>query len=310
MKSLPPLLSRLLIADGHVCPEEHSLARLSAWGAAVLLCLLAQGCSPKAEGAVSGASSSGSGSANPVMIVREKRHDFPEKFAASMREVQERCFAGKSAVAAAQGWAYDPATERLTDAEIAALDTERTEEYFDGKKYAKFVSGNLYDASLISVERGGTCKPQPQPFKSVEIHDGACNVLSIEYDLAKRTGSKTQLKGDCGTPENLPLQSGEAVAVPGTSAQCKWTPPGNALQAPECTLLPAARHAGTGLALVAIRKMPEHLRQSVTPLPGMQALDMQSLTTTEQAVAISMGAPIAAEKFQAPADSAAFPLVE
>ncbi len=315
MKPLKHFLSKPLATFERACPAGRLLAPAPTWGAALLLCLLAQGCSPQAEGAVSGAS--GSDSANPVIIVREKHHDFPEKFAAAMREVQAHCFAGKSAIAAAQGWAYDPATERLTDAEIAALDTERTEEYFDGKKYAKIVSGGLYDTSLISVEKDGTCKPQPQPFKSAEIHDGACNVLSIEYDLAKGTGSKTKLKGNCDTPEEAPEQSGEAVPVAGTSVQCKWTPPGpvvtslgNVPRVPECTLVPTPVHAGTGRVLVAIRKMPDHLRQSVTPLPGMEALDMQSLTTTEQAVAISVGAAIAADKFQAPADSAAFPLVE
>ena len=272
------------------------------------ICLLAQGCSPQTEGAVSGTSASTGG--NPVMIVREKRYDFPEKFAASMREIQERCLAGKSAVAAAQGWAFDAAKERLTDAEIAMLDTERTEEYFDGKKYAKVVSGGLYDPSRISAEKGGTCKLQPQPFKSVEIQDGACNFVSIEYDFAKRTGLKTEIKDACSPPEAAPLQSGEAVPVPGTSAQCKWTPGSGALHVPECTLVPSPLHAGTGRPMVAIRKMPESLRQSATPMPGMDALSTQSLTSTEQAVSISVGVAIAAEKFQLPADSAAFPSTE
>lgn len=286
----------------------HTL--LSPWGLALLACALLQGCSPdKAQGAVP------SGGAGAVSIVREKQPEFPAKYAAAIREVQARCFAGKAAVAAAQGWAYDPASERLTDAEILALDTERTEEYFDGKKYAKLVSGKTYDASSVGVSREESCKPTSLPFKTVEIHDGACNVLQVEYDLAQHTGRRIQTANACDTPDDAPEQSGEAVAVAGTNVQCKWTPAGpvvtplgNIPRVAECTLLPSPIHAGTGRPLVAIRKLPDFLRTSTTPLPGMQAMDMQSLATVEQAVAVTLGSPIAPDKFVLPADAAGFAL--
>lgn len=78
--------------------------------------------------------------------------------------------------------------------------------------------------------------------------------------------------------------------------------------APECTLLPLPLHTGTGRPLVAIRKMPEHLRTAATPLPGMQAMNMQSFVTTEHAVQISVGTSIPANTFELPADTASFPL--
>ena len=79
--------------------------------AAVALCLAA--CSPKADTAPAGAQSggAGTGSGDGIIIVREKRHDYPEKFVAGVKELQSRCFEAKAVVAQAQGWAYDPATE-------------------------------------------------------------------------------------------------------------------------------------------------------------------------------------------------------
>jgi hypothetical protein len=276
--------------------------------ALLLACVMLQACSPKGEES-GAASTGGGGDTDAVVIVREKQHDYPLKFAATMREIQDRCLAGKSVIAAAQGWAFDSAAEHLTDEEIAALDSERTEEYFYGKKYAKVITGAQFDFSKISATREGSCKPTPKHFKSVEIQDEACNVVSIEYDLADGTGRREEIKGVCNTPESPALQEGEPVAIAGSTVQCKWSPPGP-LITPECTLIPSSVHAGTGRLLVAIRKMPDHLRLSTTPMPGTVAFDMQSLATTEQALLVTVGAAIPAEKFSAPADSLAFPLTQ
>ena len=217
--------------------------------------------------------------------------------------------------AAAEGWAYDPVADRLTDAQIEALDTERTEEYFEGRQYAKVVSGMRFDPSSLSATREGSCKPTAVAFKSVEVVDASCKLQSVVYDPAAGTGTREESPNACEPSSGAPEQAGEAVALPGTNAQCKWTPApaagpgGMALPyTPECTLLPSPVHAGTGRPLVAIRKMPDLLRNAATPLPGMQALDMQSMVTVEQAVQVSVGTPIPADKFRLPADAAAFPL--
>lgn len=287
--------------------------RAPVWLALMLSCLCLQACSPKAEGAAIGTG----GPSDAVVIVREKQHDHPAKFAAAMRELQDKCLSAKAVVAAAQGWSFDAAAERLTDAEIAALDTERTEEYFEGKKYAKVVTGGAPDWSATGAARDESCKPRVKPFKSVEIHDGACNVLRVEYDLDQGTGRRESLKDACDGPASPAEQAGEPMQVAGSGVQCKWTPAGplvtaygNVPRVPECSLLPSSIHAGTGRLMVAIRKLPDFLSQSTTPLPGTEAMDMQSLSSTEQAVSVTVGVAIAADRFKAPADSAAFPQVD
>jgi hypothetical protein len=293
-------------------------------GGAVVCALWLTACSPKAaEGpaptaaASAGAEENRSGAGDGIVLVREKRHDFPDKFAATIREIQSRCFEAKAVIAKAQGWAFDPAAERLTDLEIAALDTERTEEYFSGKRYAKIITGMHYSPAEMEPTREGTCKPVPQPFKSAEVRDdGSCAAMLVEYDLANKTGKRDRLKGDCRSAPEVPVQAGDPVAVPGTTAQCRWTAPpgGNAalarLAVPECTLVPSPVHAGTGRPLVAIRKMPEFLRQSTKALPGTQVIDPQSLVSTEQAVEVGVGVRVPAEKFDWPTDSVGFPLGE
>ena len=283
--------------------------------AAVALCLAA--CSPKADTAPAGAQSggAGTGSGDGIIIVREKRHDYPEKFVAGVKELQSRCFEAKAVVAQAQGWAYDPATEQLSDADIAQLDTERIAEYFEGKRYAKLITGTRMDVSKLEPTREGSCKPLPVLFKSVEVHDGKCNVSRAHYDVSGKTGQRELQKDACTPPSKPPAQDGEPMAVPGTTAQCKWAPKlmvgGVALPTtPECTLTPSPIHQGTGRPLVAIRKAPDHLRASAAPLPGMQAMDMQSLVTTEHAVQISVGTSIPASTVELPADAASFPLAQ
>lgn len=160
-------------------------------------------CSPKADTALANmqtTSSAGDG----IVIVREKRHDYPEKFVAAVKELQSRCFEAKAVVAQAQGWAYDPSSETMTDAEIAQLDTERIAEYFEGKRYAKLVSGVRMDASKLEPTRDGSCKPLPVLFKSVEVHDGKCNVSRAFYDQASSTGRRELLKDACTSPAKPP----------------------------------------------------------------------------------------------------------
>ncbi len=305
-------------------PSTHRARFAALAGGAAACGLWLTACSPKAaEGpapaaaAFAGAAESRSGAGDGIVLVREKRHDFPDKFAATIRESQARCFEAKAVVAKAQGWAFDPAAERLTDLEIAALDTERTEEYFSGKRYAKIITGMHYFPASMQPTREGTCKPVPQPFKSAEVrNDSACELMVIEYDPANKTGTRQRLKGDCRSAPEAPVQAGDLVVVPGTTSQCQWTAPpgGNAalarLAVPECTLVPSPIHAGTGRPLVAIRKMPEFLRQSTKALPGTEVTDMQSLVSTEQAVEVGVGVRVPAEKFDWPADSLGFPLSE
>lgn len=305
-------------------PLTH-LARFAASAGGAAGCALwLTACSPKAaEGqapaaaALSGAAESRSRADDGIVLVREKRHDFPDKFAATIRESQARCFEAKAVIAKAQGWAFDPAVERLTDREIAALDTERTEEFFSGKQYAKIITGMHHFPTEIEPTREGSCKPVPHPFKSAEVrNDGTCELMRIEYDPANKTGTRERLKGGCSSTPEAFTQAGDPVAVPGTTAQCRWTAPpgGNAALAsmavPECTLVPSPVHAGTGRPLVAIRKMPEFLRQSTKVLPGMEVTDLQSMVSTEQAVEVSVGVRVSDDKFDWPTDSLGFPLSE
>jgi hypothetical protein len=274
---------------------------------AVVLCMAA--CAPEAESSPIGAQAGGDG----IIIVREKRHEHPDQFLAAVKEIQSRCFEAKAVVAQAQGWTYDPASERLSDTEIFQLDTERTAEYFEGKRYAKVVSGARMDVSRMEPIRGGSCKPVAVRFKSVEVDDGNCNVFRVQYDVAAKTGQREILKNVCAAPGAPPTQGGEPVPVPGTSSQCKWTPKVKlgavVLPTPnECTLLPSPVHKGTGRPLVAIRMMPDHLRAAATPLPGMQATSMLGLVTIEQAVQISVGTRMPDGTFDMPADAASFPL--
>ena len=304
-------------------PSTYRVRFAIAMGGAAACAFGLPACSPKpAETptpvvtASAGAGESRSGANDGIVLVREKRHDFPDKFAATIRELQARCFEAKAVIAKAQGWAFDPATERLTDPEIAALDTERTEEYFSGKRYAKFTSGTQYVPTEMQPTREGTCKLSPHPLKSAEVrNDGTCEVLLIEYDLANKTGTRQRLKGVCDSPPKASVQAGDPVPVPGTSAQCRWnSPAGGAalarLAASECTLAPSPVHAGTGRPLVAIRKMPEFLRQSKQALPGTEVADVQSLVSTEQAVVVSIGVRVPDERFDWPIDSLSFPLGE
>lgn len=265
--------------------------------------LLAQGCSPKeADAAASGVKSS-------VTIVRESKPEFPDKAIAAYRELQKSCMEGRTEVAKAQGWAYDPAADAMSDAAILALDTQKTEEYFDGNKHAVVVNGTRYDGTKFGVTQELSCKLASTPFKSAEIRDGDCHRISVEYDLPDPSGRRIDMKGACDKPSAATVdQSGATVAVAGQ--QCRWNKdePGNPMHIATCTLLPNPVHAGTGLELVAIRKSTDGLRSASQALPGTQALTLQSLVMVEQATTIDVGGSIAAAKFEAPADSAAFPL--
>lgn len=267
--------------------------------------LLAQGCTSKEADA--------SGVKSTVTIVRETKPEFPEKAIARYRELQQRCIEGRSAVAEAQGWAYDPKTDAITDADILALDTQKTEEYFDGAKYAVIVTGTQFDGThMDATQQEGSCKLASIPFKSVKIDDGDCHSMHVEYDLPESTGRRTEFKGLCDRP-SVPIidQSGETVAVAGTSQQCKWNKPApSQVHVALCTLLPNPVHAGTGRELVAIHKFPEAMRALDQPAPGTVALTFQSLVTVEQATHIDIGGAIPAAKFEFPADSAAFPLTQ
>lgn len=268
--------------------------------------LLAQGCSPKeADAAASGVKSS-------VTIVRESKPEFPDKAVAAYRELQQRCMEGRAEVAKAQGWAYDPKADAMSDAAILALDTQKTEEYFDGKKYAVVTSGTRYDGTKFGVTQELSCKLASTPFKSAEIRDGDCHRISVEYDLPDPSGRRIDMKGACDKPSAATVdQSGATVAIAGNQ-QCRWNKdePGNPLHIATCTLLPNPVHAGTGMELIAIRKSTDGLRNAGQALPGTEALSLQSLVMVEQATTIDVGGSIAAAKFEAPADSAAFPLTQ
>lgn len=271
--------------------------------AAVLLVL--QGCSPEAADAAP------SGLKSTAVIVRESKPEFPDKAIAKYRELQQRCIEGRIEVAKAQGWAYDPASDAITDTDILALDTEKSEEYFDGQKYAVIVTGTQIDGTSFGPTQEANCKLTSMPFKSVDIRDGDCRRLSVEYDLPQPSGRRTEIKDACdkASVENID-QSGATVTVAGNQ-QCRWNKDdGNPLHVPTCTLFPNAVHAGTGLPLIAIRKNLDSLRSADQPLPGTEALTYQSLVMVEQATSIEIGVSIPPDKFEAPADSANFPLTQ
>ena len=271
--------------------------------AVLLLSLL--GCSPQAPDAAP------SGSKSTVIIVRESKPEFPDKAIARYRELQQRCIEGRIEVAKAQGWAYDPATDAIADADILALDTEKSEEYFDGQKYAVIVTGTQVDGTSFGPTQESNCKLKSMPFKSVDIRDGDCRRMSVEYDLPQSSGRRTEIKGACDKASQDTIdQSGEVVTVAGKQ-QCRWNKgDGNPLHVPTCTLLPNRLHAGTGLPLIAIRKNLGSLRSADQPLAGTEALTYQSLVMVEQATSIEVGGSIPAAKFEAPADSTNFPLTQ
>ena len=273
-------------------------------GLLLLVGLLLHGCSSQADDAVYGLQST-------VSIVRESKPEFPEKMIAMYRELQLQCIEGRTEVAQAQGWAYDPKADAMTDAAILALDTKKTEEYFDGQKYAVIVTGTRHDNTSLGVTAELSCKLTSTPFKSVDIRDGDCDRISVEYDLPERTGRRIEFKGICDKPTVANIdQSGQTIAVAGNQ-QCKWNKQeDNPLHIATCSLLPNPIHEGTGLELIAIRKSPDNLRNADQTLPGTEALTIQSLVTIEEATAIDVGGSIQAEKFEAPADSANFPLTQ
>lgn len=273
-------------------------------GLLLLAGLLLQGCSPQADDAASGLQST-------ITIVRESKPEFPEKTIAMYRELQLRCIEGRTEVAQAQGWAYDPEADAMSDAAILALDTKKTEEYFEDQKYAVIVTGTRYDSAPFGVTAELTCKLTSTPFKSVDIRDGDCHRISVEYDLPERSGRRTEFKGICDKPAVANIdQSGQTVVVAGNQ-QCQWNKhEDNPLHIATCSLLPNPVHAGTGLELIAIRKIPDNLRNAGQALPGSAALTVQGIVTIEEATAIDVGGSIQAEKFEAPADSANFPLTQ
>lgn len=265
--------------------------------------LMAQGCSPTDAGAAATSVKSA------VTIVRDSKPEFPDKAIAAYRELQQRCFKSRAEVAKAQGFSYDRQADQMTDAAILALDRQKTEEYFDGKKYAFIVTGTRYDGTRFGVTPELSCKLVSTPFKSADIRDGDCHRISVEYDLPETTGRRSELKGICDKRSAAIVdQTGPTVAVAGNQ-QCRWNrDDASPLHVATCTLLPMPVHAGTGLELIAIRKSTETLRNAGQALPGTEALSMQSLVTIEQATTIDIGSPIPAAKFEVPADSAAFPL--
>lgn len=265
--------------------------------------LLMQGCSPKDVNT--------GGVRSTVTIVRETAPEFPDKALAMYRELQQRCIMGRTVVANAQGWSYNPQADVMTDTQLLALDTLKTEEYFDGGNYAIIVSGNQIDHSNFGTLQENTCKLQSMPLKSVEIRKADCSALNVEYDLRRATGRIVKLENVCGS-QSAPVidQSGETVTVSGTNHQCKWNGNGNnsPLHVPVCSLLPNPIHAGTQRELIAIQKAPAMLGNAAVPLPGTTALTFQSVAKIERATLINVGDAIPAAKFEAPADSTGFTL--
>jgi len=259
--------------------------------------VLAQGCSSNEAAAADGVN-------QPVTIVHEKRFDHPDQHLAFLREVQQKCMDAKTVVSQATGTPYDPASDRMSDGELMQLDTEVTEEYFDGGKYARIVNATQIKADGFGSTPGMRCKFEKEPVKSVEIHDGNCYSLNVEYDMPNHTGRRVELKNVCSPPEKLDIApKGEAVAVPGTNQQCRW-----AGEEPLrlCLLSPKAVHAGTGRPLVAIQGVSDQAF-SAAALPGA-SVGMQAEKATDYAKTINIGGAIPAEKFKAPADSMGFPL--
>ena len=266
--------------------------------------LLLQACSPKEADAASSA-----GQKSSVLIVRQTQPEFPDKAVAAYRELQQRCMDSRTLVAQAGGPPYDPAADAMTDAAVLALDTQKTEEFFDGSKYAVIVSGTQFDSTRFGVDAATSCKLVSSAFKSAEIRDtaGDCRSLSVEYDLAASTGTRTELKGACDKPTPPVVDQGGATATV-AGQPCQWnTADASPMHIASCTLSPPV-HAGTGQELVAVRKSPNLLRDAAQPLPGAKALTFQSAVTIDQASRIEIGGNIPASAFEAPADSANFPL--
>jgi hypothetical protein len=271
--------------------------------------LLLNACSPNA----SNAGENPGGQKQSVSIVRQTKHDFPEKFIAGMRELQELCISGRKEVARAQGWAYDPATDRTTDTEILKLNTKRIEEYFDGTKYAVTEINTQLDAEKMdTVSRELSCKLVPVIVKSMRIEYDSCHFLEINYASKERIEQK--LTGKCKTvrPQVDARQLGSAQIVEGTKVQCKWnlalSNSDPTLEMRHCSLMPEPIHAGTGRLLVAEQRAPGIVSQSSAVILGTNHQSLQIYSTTEKAVEVIVGDKISAEKFTAPADSLSFPL--
>ena len=171
------------------------------------------------------------------------------------------------------------------------------------------MTGTQIDGTSFGPTQEANCKLTSMPFKSVDIRDGDCRRVSVEYDLPQPSGRRTEIKGACDKASVETIdQSGATETVAGNQ-QCRWNKDdGNPLHVPTCTLLPNALHAGTGLPLIAIRKNLGSLRSADQPLAGTEALTYQSLVMVEQATPIEIDGSIPAAKFEAPAASASFPL--
>lgn len=275
--------------------------------------LMLTACSPEASNAASDGAASQKQS---VVIVREVKPEFPQKFIAAMRDLQERCIESRTEIAKAQGWGYSPAADRTPDAEILKLNTKRVEEYFDGTKYAMVETAtNLDMEKMDPVSKELSCKLLPLVQKIIKIEYDTCHTLEINYTSKERTEQK--LTGACkgARPQVDAAQAGPAQNVEGTQFQCKWNTPPSAgkdasgLLVKHCTLLPTPVHAGTGRLLIAEQIAPDMVRMSASPVAGAGSLSLQAMATTEKAVEIKFNEKIPADKFSAPADSLNFPLV-
>lgn len=268
-------------------------------------------CSSEATGAAdSAASQKGS-----VIIVREAKSEFPQKFVAAMRELQDKCIESRVEIARAQGWGYSPASDKTPDSEILKLNTKRIEEYFDGSKYAMVETATSHDAEKMdAVARDLSCKLLPVVKRIIKIEYDSCHSLEINYASKERIEQK--LSGACKNlkPQVDSAQVGQARNIDGTQFQCKWNSEPNSansnaeLKVRHCTLLPTPVHAGTGRLLIAEQIAPDMVRMAAMPLAGTADLSLQALATTEKAVEIRVNEKIPAEKFSAPADSLNFPL--
>lgn len=155
---------------------SFSVHRLCAIGGMVLAALLVlSACSPNDSAAQT--AGGGTKSQTTITIVRERPEEDLPLIWKMMRNTLARCQETKAELARVLGKPYDPQAEALSDDELMKLETEVTEEYFDGDRYAKVVNSSLLKTELWGYERRGELQACRQANSQ---HSAAANPLQAD----------------------------------------------------------------------------------------------------------------------------------
>lgn len=283
-----------------------SVHRLCAIGGMVLAALLVlPACSPND----SAAQTAGGGTkSQTITIVRERRPEDPAAYLKMMRNTLARCQETKAELARVLGKPYDPQAEALSDDELMKLETEVTEEYFDGDRYAKVVNSSLLKTELWGPNEGESCRPVAKRIRNIRLQPTRCKQIDVAYDLDEGTGIREQAEDICAPRSSGSAEPmGELVDIPGTGHRCRWNVAEGGAPARACLLDPLHFYPSTGADLVVMSTSARQALPAQFPIDDM-AMIANGVATVERPLRVEIGKPIAPGVFEVPADAKAFPL--